>query len=113
MSTHNICFYGELWKIIPKVSSDTPLICSTGYLKKIAVITQWLYRRVIHPKDADGMANSVDPVQIAPSGAVWRMSSLICGYTVFPDISEPRYDKTNKMSVHPAKTQISLGIRQV
>ena len=26
---------------------------------------------------------------------------------------ELRYDKTNKMSVHPAKTQISLGIRPV
>ena len=26
------------------------------------------------------------------------------------EISEPRHDKTNKMSVRPAKTQISLGI---
>ena len=26
---------------------------------------------------------------------------------------EPRHDKTNKMSVHPAKTQISPGIRPV
>ena len=26
--------------------------------------------------------------------------------------NEPRHDKTNKMSVHPAKTQISLGIHQ-
>ena len=26
---------------------------------------------------------------------------------------EPRHDKTNKMSVRPAKTQISLGIRSV
>ena len=28
-------------------------------------------------------------------------------------ICEPRHDKTNKMSVHPAKTQISLDIRLV
>ena len=28
-------------------------------------------------------------------------------------IIEPRHDKTNKMSVRPAKTQISLGIRPV
>ena len=27
--------------------------------------------------------------------------------------NEPRYDKTNKMTVHPGKTQISLGIRPV
>ena len=26
---------------------------------------------------------------------------------------EPRHDKTNKMSVRPAMTQISLGIRPV
>ena len=26
---------------------------------------------------------------------------------------QPRHDKTNKMSVRPAKTQISLGIRPV
>ena len=26
---------------------------------------------------------------------------------------EPRHDKTNKMSVRPVKTQISLGIRPV
>ena len=25
-------------------------------------------------------------------------------------VYEPQHDKTNKMSVHPAKTQISLGI---
>ena len=23
MSTHNICFYGEIWKVIPKLSSNT------------------------------------------------------------------------------------------
>ena len=28
-------------------------------------------------------------------------------------LNELRHDKTNKMSVHPAKTQISLGIRPV
>ena len=30
-----------------------------------------------------------------------------------PNTNEPRHDKTNKMSVSPAKTQISLGIRPV
>ena len=30
----------------------------------------WLYRRVISPNDADGMANSVNPDQTAPLGAV-------------------------------------------
>ena len=28
-------------------------------------------------------------------------------------VFEPRHDKTNKVSVRPAKTQISLGIRPI
>ena len=31
MSTHNLCFYGEISKIIPELSSNTHLICSIGY----------------------------------------------------------------------------------
>ena len=34
-------------------------------------------------------------------------------HTEFIKWSEPRHDKTNTMSVRPAKTQISLGIRPV
>ena len=30
----------------------------------------WLYIRAMSPNDADGMANSVDPDQTAPLGAV-------------------------------------------
>ena len=41
--------------------------------------TVWLYHRVMLPKDADGMANSVDPYQTAPS--------LIWIYIVYSGIS--------------------------
>ena len=34
---------------------------------------------------------------------------ITAGYKTF----EPQHDKTNKVAVHPAKTQISLGIRPV
>ena len=48
--------------------------------KKFVVITKiwtmWLYHRVMSPNDADGMANSVDPNQTAPLGAVWSGSAL-------------------------------------
>ena len=42
--------------------------------EKFAVIIvkfrpKWLYHTVIHPKDADGIANSVDPDQTAPLGS--------------------------------------------
>ena len=33
--------------------------------------------------------------------------------SMYNKINEPRHDKTNKMSVRPAKAQISLGIRPV
>ena len=39
------------------IKSETRKIC--GNHPKIR--TRWLYRRVMHPKDADGMSNSVDP----------------------------------------------------
>ena len=35
-----------------------------------------LYHTVMSPNDADGMANSVDPDQTDPLGAVWSGSAL-------------------------------------
>ena len=36
----------------------------------------WCNIALMHPKDADGMANSVDPDQTASSEAVWSWSAL-------------------------------------
>ena len=36
-----------------------------------------------------------------------------CNKSTMKILFEPPHDKTNKMSVRPAKTQISLGIRSV
>ena len=49
----------------PKISDTRKFCCN---LPKIG--TRWLYRRVLHPKEADNIANSVDPDQTAPLGAV-------------------------------------------
>ena len=57
--------------------SDTPKICCN----QSKIWTMWLYRRVMSPNDADGMANSVDPDQTAPR------SSLIWVGTLCPGIS--------------------------
>ena len=38
---------------------------------------RWLYHRIMRPRDAERMANSVDPDQTAPLGAVWS------GFTLF------------------------------
>ena len=42
-----------------------------------------------------------------------RFSYAVCSSALYSTIIEPPRDKTNKMSVRPAKTQISLGIRPV
>ena len=41
---------------------------------------------------------------------VAQMITRICFSVILSSLTEPRYDKTNKMSMRPAKTQISLGI---
>ena len=44
---------------------------------------------------------------------IWLRRLLHSYLSLLFKASEPRHDKTIKMSVRPAKTQISLGIRQV
>ena len=34
------------------------------------IVTMCFYHRIVHPKDLDGMANSVDPDQTDPLGAL-------------------------------------------
>ena len=42
-----------------------------SYTKTFVVITlKFVYHRVMRPNDAEGIANSVDPDQTAPLGAV-------------------------------------------
>ena len=64
----------------------------------------------MHPKDADGMANSLvmkdQDLHCLPPTLSVQIVRIVMVY-------EPRHDKTNKMTVRPAKTQISLGIRTV
>ena len=40
------------------------------YCNHTKSLTRWLFLGVMHPKDAKGTANSVDPDQTAPLGAV-------------------------------------------
>ena len=52
--------------------SDTP----KNYCNHPKSWKRWLFLTVMHPKDAEGIANSVDPDQTAPLGAVWSGSAL-------------------------------------
>ena len=64
----------------------------------------------MRPKDADEMANSVDPVKEQSDLGQQACLSENLGSLLFLFSFEPRHDKTNKISMRPAKTQISQGI---
>ena len=51
----------------------------------------WLYRRVMSPNDADGMANSADPDQKAPQGAVYSGSALFAQAYLSENLRTIRY----------------------
>ena len=67
--------------------SDTQRICCNH--SKIWTI--WLYHRVLSPNDADRMANSVDPDQTAPLGAVWSGSALFAQAYLSENLGSLRY----------------------
>ena len=60
-----------MYRKFPKYSNTQKICCDHS-----KIWTMWLYHRVMSPKDADEMANSVDPDQTASLGAVWSGSAL-------------------------------------
>ena len=67
--------------------SDTQNICCNHS----KVWTMCLYHRLMSPNDADGMANSVDPDQTAPLGAVWSGSALFVQAYLSENLGSLRY----------------------
>ena len=45
----------------------------------------------MHPKDAEGIANSVDPDQTAPVGAVWSGSALFAQTCLSENLGRLKY----------------------
>ena len=60
------------------------------------------------PNDADGMANSVDPDQTAPLGAVWSESALFAQAYLSKNLGSLRYHH----AVDHFNTNIFLSIFQ-
>ena len=75
--------------------------------------TMWLYHGVISPNDADGMANSVDPDQTAPLGAVWSGSALFAQAYLFENIGSLRYVWNSQMILAVRKLRMSSLIMPV
>ena len=59
------------YRKFPKYSDTQKICCNHS-----KIWTMWLYHRVMNPKDAKGIANSVDPDQTATLGAVWSGAAL-------------------------------------
>ena len=71
MPSEELVIFLTSYRKFPKYS-DTQNICCNHP-------KSWLrqrFFRMIHPKDAAGTANSIDPDQTAPLGAVWSGSAL-------------------------------------
>ena len=61
----------------------------------------------MHPKDVDGMANSVDPDQTASSEAVWSWSALFAETYLSQDIEFVRYNQRNMIKV--SQSWVAIG----
>ena len=66
----------------------------------------------MHPKDADGMANSVDPDQTASSEAVWSWSALFAETYLSQYIEFVRYFSLYLIHVNWWKKYCSNHITQ-
>ena len=53
--------------------------------------TKWLFLSVLHPKDAEGIANSVDPDQTAPLRVVWSGFALFAQTCLSENLGTLRY----------------------
>ena len=69
----------------------------------------------MHPKDADGMANSVDPAQTASSEAVWSWSALFAETYLSQYIEFVRYSCCLQLRVlsHQSAVTESLSLAEI
>ena len=57
----------------------------------------------MHPKDAEGIANSVDPDQTAPAGAVWSGSALFAQTYLSENLGKLRYNTFDHSNLFSSK----------
>ena len=86
----------SIYHKIPK-NSDTQKSCCNH--SKIG--TKWLYHRVMHPKDTDRMANSVDSDLSASLRAVGSGSTLFARNYLSENLGSLRYEEMQGPTVHP------------
>ena len=63
----------------------------------------------MHPKDAAGIANSVDPDQTAPLGAVWSGSALFAQTSLSENLGTLRYYSVTDSHLIPRTKVFNLS----
>ena len=76
----------HIYRNDPKFLGTQNICCNPS-----KVWTMWLYHRLMSPNVADGMANSVNPDQTAPLGAVWSGSALFAQAYLSENLGSLRY----------------------
>ena len=84
---HNTCIVHCIYRKFPKYSDTQKICCNHS-----KTWTMWLYHRAMSPNDAEGIANSVDPDQTAPLGAVWSGFALFAQAYLSENLGTLRYD---------------------
>ena len=87
----------------PKISDTQKIRC---YHPKSW--TRWLFLRVMHSKDAAGIANSADPDQTAPLGAVWSGSALFAQTCLSENLETLWYVSKRSNSADPQQSDLGL-----
>ena len=115
------CFYGELTEIIPELSPNTLLICSALSFK----VNRGPVKRSREIKFCHSFRISWQSIfsvyldfllgYISMSLFMFETWNVFvkCAAQLLNNVFEPPRDKTNKMTVRPAKSQINLRIRPV
>ena len=96
LGLHLYCMVKPHFRKIPE-NSDT---------QKFAVITlkvdqDGFYLRVMHTKDAEEIANSINPDQTAPLGAVWSGSALFAQTCLSGNLGTIRYSNFRIITATP------------
>ena len=76
----------QIYRKIPKNSDTRKICCNHAKIWKM-----WLYNCEMCPKDVDGIANSADPDQTTPLGAVWSGSTLFAQTYLSENLGKIRY----------------------
>ena len=82
----------------------------TGCCNHSKTSTIWLYHRVMSPKDAEGIANSVDPDQTPPLRAAWSESALFAQTCLSENLGSLRYYASPKRTISLDQSTMFQGL---